>query len=146
MNTNHWRKNRRVQKPKLFKVLGIFAMLAFVAFISYHLFLAVNIANEKLQILEVAQKDVAELRIQNLDLVLEKRDIVSMEYIEKEARDKLRYSREEEVLFVIPKSLLESEWVEQKLNEASGFEDDFEEKKPDEIFEIWKNFLIFEGV
>jgi cell division protein FtsB len=46
------------------------------------------------RILEIAQEDVEELRMKNLELVLEKSEIVSMEYIEKEARDKLRYSGE----------------------------------------------------
>lgn len=121
-------------------------MLSFTAFMAYHLFLAVNIANEKLQILQVAQKDVAELRIRNLQLVLEKGEVVSMEYIEKEARDKLRYSAEGEVLFVIPEDLVNSEWIEQELELAKGRSKQDEEKSPEEIFQIWIDFLFSNGV
>lgn len=123
------------------KIFSVFLMLTFISFIGYHLFLAVNIANEKLHILEVAHKDVEELRIRNLELVLEKMEIVSMEYIEKEARDKLRYSKEGETLFVIPEELLSSEWVQKEYEVAKGPTDGVEEKTPEEIFQIWLNFL-----
>lgn len=145
-----FKKNGRRRKIKeranLKKISLIFLMLSFTAFMAYHLFLAVNIANEKLQILQVAQKDVAELRIRNLQLVLEKGEVVSMEYIEKEARDKLRYSAEGEVLFVIPEDLVNSEWIEQELELAKGRSKQDEEKSPEEIFQIWIDFLFSNGV
>ncbi len=133
------KNNQRDAKIK--KIFTIFLMISFVSFISYHLFLTIQIANEKLQILEIAEEDVAELRIQNLELVLEKSEIVSMEYIEKEARDKLRYSGEGEVLFVIPEESLESDALREKLREAKGYSKHEEEKSPEEIFEIWIRFL-----
>ncbi len=140
------RRRKIKEKTNLKKILLVFLMLSFIAFMAYHLFLAINIANEKLQILKVAQTDVAELRIRNLELVLEKGEVVSMEYIEKEARDKLRYSGEEETLFVIPEELLNSEWIEQELELAKGSSTQDEEKGPEEIFQIWMNFLFSSGV
>ena len=140
------RRRKFKEKTNLKKMLFIFLMLSFIAFMAYHLFLAINIANEKLQILEIAQRDVAELRIRNLELVLEKGEVVSMEYIEKEARDKLRYSGEDEVLFVIPEDLINSEWVEQELALAKGSPTQDDDKSPEEIFQIWMDFLFSEGV
>ncbi len=146
MRRDEWEKAKNERKKKLVKLTAIFLMLLSVVFISFHLFLALNIANEKLKILEVAQEDVANLRLQNLELVLEKSEIVSMGYIEKEARDKLKYSGEGEVLFVILDELLESEWVENELNLAKGLQIKEEERNAKEIFEIWSDFLFFEGV
>jgi cell division protein FtsB len=140
------RRGKIKDRGNLKKIATIFLMLSFIAFIGYHLFLAVNIANEKLHILEIAQEDVGKLRIQNLELVLEKGEVVSMEYIEKEARDKLRYSSEDEVLFVIPEDLLNSEWIEQELDTAKGSPAGDEERTPEEIFQIWLNFLFSSGV
>lgn len=141
MVEKNWRRKKIKGNKNFIKILSILAMLSFMTFIGYHIFLAINITNEKLKILEIAQEDVAELRIQNLELVLQKSEIVSMDYIEKEARDKLRYSKEDETLFVIPQELLESEWVENQLNSAMDFSKDEDEKTPEQILDIWVKFL-----
>ena len=146
MKRDKWEGEKIKERKKIFKILGIFSMLAFVVFVGYHLFLTLNLTNEKLRILEIAQEDIAQLRIQNLELVLEKGEIVSIEYIEKEARDKLRYSQEDEVLFVIPEELLESEWIEQELEAAKGLQKKEEEKDTEEIIKIWLDFLFVNGV
>ncbi len=140
--------NRRKEKEKnpFLKVLAIFFMISFTAFLAYHVFLALNIRDEKLTILKVAEQDVENLRIQNLELVLEKAEIVSVDYIEKEARDKLRYSAEGEVLFVIPEELLESDWVEEELALAKGATGSQEEKNTQEIIKVWFDFLFVNGV
>lgn len=141
MKRNNTKGKNIERNANIKKIFTIFLMMSFISFISYHLFLTIQIANEKLQILEIAEEDVAELRIQNLELVLEKSEIVSMEYIEKEARDKLRYSKEGEVLFVIPDELLNSTWLTEELKTAKGDSKHKEEKTPEEIFEIWIRFL-----
>ena len=140
-------KRTRIKDRKNTKqIFLIFLMLSFAAFMSYHVFLAVNIASEKMQILEIAQEDVAELRMQNLELVLEKSEVVSMEYIEKEARDKLRYAQDGEVLFLIQEDLLNSEEVREELVVAKGVKSDYEDRTPEEIFQIWMDFLFSPSV
>ena len=146
MKRDKWEGKKIKERKNFLKILGIFLMFASVVFIGYHFFLTLNLTNEKLRIMEVAQEDVAQLRIENLELVLEKSEIVSMDYIEKEARDKLRYSQEDEVLFVIPDELLESEWIEQELEDAKGFQRKEESKDPEEIIKIWLEFLFVNGV
>ena len=146
MKRDKWEGKKIKEKKKFFKIFGIFLMVASVVFIGYHFFLTLNLTNEKLRILEIAQEDVAQLRIENLELVLEKTEIVSMDYIEKEARDKLRYSQEGEVLFVISDELLESEWIEQELEIVKGLQKKEEEKDAEEIIKIWLDFLFVNGV
>ncbi len=146
MLKKNWKRRKSKEKITFQKILSISLMLFFVAFMSYHLFLAVNIASERLQVLEIAQTDVEELRIRNLELILEKSEVVSDEYIEKEARDKLRYSAEDEILFVIPEDVLNSEWLSQELDKAKGLSEKDEDKTPEEIFQIWLDFLFLNNV
>ncbi len=146
MLKKNWKRRKSREKITFQKILSISLMLFFVAFMSYHLFLAVNIASERLQVLEIAQTDVEELRIRNLELILEKSEVVSDEYIEKEARDKLRYSAEDEILFVIPEDVLNSEWLSQELDKAKGLSEKDEDKTPEEIFQIWLDFLFLNNV
>ena len=146
MRQNGFKREKEKKSKYLFKILTILLLISLISFLGYHFFLALNITNEKLKILDIAQQDVADLRIQNLELVLEKSEIVSLDYLEQEARDKLRYSGEGEVLFVIPEDLLESEWVENELNAAKGNPKVGEEKKTEEIFQIWLDFLFLSGV
>lgn len=144
MKKNNWKNRRRNNKIRnnSRKYITIVLLLAFISFMSYHIFLSIQIADEKFRVLEIAQEDVAELRLRNLELVLEKTEIVSPQYLEKEARDKLRYGADEEKVFLIAEGILDSNWVTQELEQAKGevFQEE-PEKTPDEIFNIWINFL-----
>ncbi len=141
MLKNRRRREKFKENIVFKKLIFILLMLSLVSFVTYHLFLAINIANEKLQILEIAKEDVAELRIRNLELILEKSEVVSMEYIEKEARDKLRYTSEGDTVFVIPEELLNSDFVEEELEVARGSSKNEGDKTPEEVFQIWFDFL-----
>ncbi len=144
MEKNKWENRRKKNKVQnsLKKPIIILLMLSFISFMSYHIFLSIQIADEKLRVLEIAKEDVAELRLRNLELVLEKTEIVSAEYLEKEARDKLRYGADDEKLFLIAEGMLESNWVEDELKKAKGeiFQEK-PEKSPEEVFDIWVEFL-----
>ncbi len=146
MKVSNFYRVKKQKENKLLKIAIIFAMLGLIAFLSYNLFRSLDITSEKLRILEIAQEDVGQLRMENLKLVLEKSEIVSIEYIEKEARDKLRFSKDDEVLFVIPDELLESPLIEEELALARGSSIDDGEKDTQEIFNIWLDFLFVSGI
>jgi cell division protein FtsB len=146
MKINGWNQ-RKIQKENRFlKTMIVFALVLSIVFLSYHFFRTLNITNEKLKILEIAQEDVAQLRMENLKLVLEKSEIVSIDYIEKEARDKLRYSKDDEILFVIPDELLESSFIQEELALARGFLNEEEDMDTQEVFQVWFDFLFVSGI
>ncbi|GEM_PF-3184477 len=140
-------KNQARQKKKdVLKALGILVFLVLIFFMVGSLYQNVLIMHEKLSILDKVQREVDELRMHNLDLILKQTEVVSYDYIEKAARDKLGYSDDDEILFIIPDELLESDEVEKELTIAKGEDLDDDYYKPEEIFEEWVDFLFFEGV
>jgi cell division protein FtsB len=139
-------KNRIKKKNVSLRIVGLILMLAFISFFTYHLILSVDVANNKLKWVEIAQEEVNELRLENLKLILEKSEIVSIDYLEKEARDRLRYSGEGEVLFVIPAEVLNSEQIEEELRLAKGLPKKVEYTDTKEILDVWIDFLFVSGV
>lgn len=62
---------------------------------------------QKRKILDKAEKEVEELRISNLYLSIQIKDMSSDKYLEKEARDRLNFGGKDEVVFVIPDNTVE---------------------------------------
>jgi hypothetical protein len=60
----------------------------------------------KLEILKQAEREVDQLRIENIELILQRGTFQSDDYIETEARNRLNYSKNGEILFVIPESTI----------------------------------------
>ena len=149
-NVNMRRSREEIQKQQkkkdVFKVLGVVAFLTLILLMGISVYQHILTMNQKLVILEKIEKEVDQLRVHNLKLIFKKNEAVSYEYIEKEARDKLGYSDEDEILFVIPDKLLESREVEEKLIMAKGEDIDDGYMEGGEIFEQWVEFLFVEGV
>jgi cell division protein FtsB len=121
-------------------------MLGIVAFLGFTIVNSLNTTYQKMNILEIAQKDVEELRIKNLELILEKEKVQSDEYLEAEARNKLKYSKDGEVAYVIPEEILNSDIISQQLVEAKGKKSDDDIRSSKDLVEIWYNFLFVAGL
>lgn len=83
-------------------------LLSLSIFILYSVYNSVKIMFQKVQIHKQAQMEVDELRLQNLALSLSIKEMSTDKYLEKEARDRLNFGDNEEVVFVIPENSLES--------------------------------------
>lgn len=62
---------------------------------------------QKLEILDQAKEEVEQLRLRNVELVLMSEKVVTEAYIESQARDRLNYAKDGELLYIIPEELLE---------------------------------------
>jgi cell division protein FtsB len=62
---------------------------------------------QKISLLRQAEQEVESLRLENLELSLKIEEASSIENLEKEARDRLNYGQEGEVVFVIEDELIE---------------------------------------
>ena len=95
------------------------------------------ITSEKVQILSQAEKEVSNLRLDNLENLLLIEYMTSDEYLETEARNRLNLSKKGEVAFVIPEEILKKGLlqVERILNEDERVSDI-------ENWRIWQDFFI----
>lgn len=124
----------------------------FVKFITTLLFLAlsaylvvqtarsIDITGQKLDIFKKAQKEVTDLRIKNVKLILMSERVVTEEYIEEEARNRLNYAKDGEILFIIPAELIESDELSEYIERYSyGYVDEGASKKDN--LTIWIDFF-----
>lgn len=92
---------------------------------------------QKISLLKQAQQEVEDLRLDNLELSLELEDASNIDHLEKEARDRLNYGKENEIVFVIDDELLEigKQRVQAILYPKSVVDDV-------DIFDEWVGFVI----
>jgi cell division protein FtsB len=83
------------------------ALLVVSVFILASVYNSFNITVQKLEILKQAEKEVEELRIRNLHLSISMKEMSTDKYLEKEARDRLNFGGDEEIVFILPKNALE---------------------------------------
>lgn len=82
-------------------------LLGISTFIIISVYNSAKITFQKLEILKQAQREVEELRIQNLYLSLSITEMSTDRYLEKEARDRLNFGDNGDIVFVIPENALE---------------------------------------
>lgn len=82
-------------------------LLGISIFILSSIYNSVKITVQKVDIYSQAQREVAELRLQNLYLSLSMKEMSTDRYLEKEARDRLNFGANEEIVFVIPENALD---------------------------------------
>jgi len=92
----------------------------------------------KLKILEQAEAEVEELRLENIDLVMQSQEVNEDRYIEIEARNRLNLGRDGEVQFVIPDEVLnkfdpESERFSSEITQSM---------QPQSTLQKWVDFFI----
>ena len=91
--SNHW----------IFKL----ATLVVASLILYSVSNSVILTIQKVNFLKEAEREVQELRLENLHLSLGIKDMSTDKYLEKEARDRLNFGGKGELVFVIPDATLE---------------------------------------
>jgi len=113
-----------------------FVFLGISVFLLYNVFHSVDITVQKVNILKNAREEVETLRVTNLELATQLQSMQNPEYIEVEARDRLNFSGTNDVVFVIPDSLLDSagERLSMILDER------VEESKSN--MEVWLDLLV----
>lgn len=140
-----YRPNRKVVRKKesealnslmsSFVVKSLFLMLSF--FLFYNILHSIKITSQKLDILDRAEVEVNTLRVKNLKLGLKLEEMKEVSYLEVEARDRLNFSGENEIVFVVPDSLMEKsqESLDLILNDSCSQGDL-------STIEVWKEWLI----
>ena len=109
---NRIRTNNTIQTkiaPAIFE--NTVVKLIFVGisiFLLYNVLHSVDITIQKVNILKNARTEVESLRVTNLELATQLQSMQNPEYIEVEARDRLNFSGTNDVVFVIPDSLLQT--------------------------------------
>jgi len=93
----------KISNGWLFKLLALTISVA----IFYSVFNSAKITVKKLEILRKAEQEVEDLRLTNLHLSISIKDMSTDRYLEKEARDRLNFGGQGEVVFVIPENSLE---------------------------------------
>jgi cell division protein FtsB len=104
-------RNNRSESDTINSLMSSFivkiAFLVLSFFMFYNVLHSIKITSQKLDILEQAEQEVNELRVKNLKLSIQLDEMKETSYLEVEARDRLNFSGEGEIVFVIPDSLLE---------------------------------------
>lgn len=132
-------KKDRSKGVNPFNLLVQFSMLALSLFLMYNIAKSIQITTLKLEILKQAEREVDQLRIENVDLILQKGTFQSDDYIETEARNRLNYSKNGEILFVIPDSTIKV--AQEELGRIlSGREDSI--VQPRSVWEQWYDFFL----
>lgn len=124
--------------PLWFSILVQAFLIVASIFLIYNIGRSIQTALAKLNIADTAKTEVDELRLENISLLLNKDSLESDDFIETAARDRLNYSKEGEIIFVIPEAVLDSSkgQLEGILNNDEGV------IKNLEVWEVWKGFLI----
>jgi cell division protein FtsB len=92
---------------------------------------------QKISLLKQAEQEVRELRLENLELSLEIEEAGGVDTLEREARDRLNYGKDGELVFVIDDELIEvgKERVQAILNPKQELEDI-------DILGEWLDFMV----
>jgi cell division protein FtsB len=116
----------KISNGWLFKLLALTISIA----IFYSVFNSTKITIQKLEILRKAEQEVEDLRLTNLHLSISIKDMSTDRYLEKEARDRLNFGGQGEVVFVIPENSLEL---------AKGVVEDITKPKQESVYEEENN-------
>lgn len=88
--------------------------LVISAFLIFNSVRSFQITNEKLAILDKARSDVTDFRLKNIKLILEKEKIETDDFTETDIRNRLNYSKKNEILFVLSDQAIENALSEVK--------------------------------
>jgi cell division protein FtsB len=136
-NTRNPTKRASPSRSIFNNVVTKIVLLITSIFLLYNVGHSISITVQKLNILQRARAEVDTLRLKNLELALLLDNIQGVEYLEIQARNRLKLSGEGEYIFIIPEEVLEG--VDSDLSNLLGLR---EEKEQKEVYEIWKDFLV----
>jgi cell division protein FtsB len=117
---------KTIKRKKSKSASAVFvSVLISLIFVTLSAVLAVNsvksitTAYQRFLLLEQAKEEVSQLRMRNLELIQRREHILQEDYVEKEARDRLYYVKDGEVMVVLPETNDDLE----KDNSVRGVED-----------------------
>jgi cell division protein FtsB len=117
--------------------LGQIVLLIISALMMLSVYRSVKQMSQKISLLRQAEQEVRELRLKNLELSLRIENAGSIESLEKEARDRLNYGKENEIVFVIDDDLIEV--GKEKVQAILYPEEDIVEE---DVFDEWVDFIV----
>lgn len=106
-NTHIKRGSNNRKSISFSSVAVIILFLGLTAFMTYNIFRTLTLSGQKLQVLEQAEQEVEQLRLDNIKLVMQRNDVITDDYIETQARNRLNYSKKGETQVVIPDTVIE---------------------------------------
>ncbi len=141
MDKVEFKQSKKIEQKSFdFVKFGVnFGLVVVSIFLLYNVFKSIELTTLKLGILKTAQSEVDELRVKNIELILQKETLQSSDYIETAVRNRLNYAENGDILFVIPESTLgvASERLDQILSEKGDTV-----VSDMSVVEIWYGFLI----
>jgi cell division protein FtsB len=134
------RKSRSNFSESIITIVLIFVSI----FLLYQTGKSIYITSVKLQIVEDARQEVNKVRLDYLQSYVENSKIQTDDYVETESRNRLRYSKDGEVIFVIPENLVENESLDNYLNGVADLREGYyiQEEYRSTPFEDWRDFII----
>jgi cell division protein FtsB len=117
--------------------IGQIVLLIISALLILSVYRSVKQMSQKISLLRQAEQEVRDLRIENLELSLRIENAGSIESLEKEARDRLNYGKENEIVFVIDDDLIEV--GKEKVQAILYPEEDIADV---DVLEEWVDFII----
>jgi len=117
--------------------IGQIVLLIISALLILSVYRSVKQMSQKISLLRQAEQEVRNLRIENLELSLRIENAGSIESLEKEARDRLNYGKENEIVFVIDEDLIE---VGKEKVQAILYPE--EEIVEEDVLDDWVDFIV----
>ena len=124
---------------KLVKNIFTIIFIGISLFMFYNIFKSLNIANQKNMILDQAKEEVTQLRIENVKLVMESTSVGTEDYVIREARNRLNYTKEGEIRVVIPDNVIAS--IRAKYETVNHDKTPLSGNLKDNLL-IWQDFVI----
>ena len=134
-STEREKENGDILKKVTRSKTGGLLLLALSGVLIYNVVKSIVITSEKLEILNQAEGEVSDLRLNNLELLVLTEYMKSDEYLETEARNRLNLSKKGEISFVIPEEILKKG--------VSDIEDILSEQKTVDGEKGWKVWYLF---
>lgn len=134
-STEREKENGDILKKVTRSKTGGLLLLALSGVLIYNVVKSIVITSEKLEILNQAEGEVSDLRLNNLELLVLTEYMKSDEYLETEARNRLNLSKKGEISFVIPEEILKKG--------ISDIEDILSEQKTVDGEKGWKVWYLF---
>ncbi|WKZ31464.1 MAG: hypothetical protein QY318_01735 [Candidatus Dojkabacteria bacterium] len=141
-SARHSAKRRQLkgEQSGLIKLLVRLGLVMMTFFLLYQTGLTIYHTQEKLMIIENAKQEVDNLRLENLEVYIENREVTSDDHVETESRDRLNYTQDGEVVFVIQESLLEKPELKHYIEAVkSGEEENLGRDK--KVYQYWVEFF-----
>ena len=130
-------KEESILNKALDSRIGKITLLGFSILMILSVYRSFKQMGQKISLLKQAEQEVRQLRLENLNLSLKVEQAGSIDTLEKEARDRLNYGKEGELIFVVEEDLVE---IGKQRVQAILYPQ--EQKEETNVFNEWVDFII----